>query len=296
MKFPRVQLSPGESIYKADEKVEKAFEEAGMSLVAFDGLNSFHDVAAFCHFFQVSHEDGLAVVVVNASAWEEKTLIQVLNVLLEICMDPDPPGSRVSVEFYSSHDVPKVLTSVFGGSDCCVFESRALLVARFGHDVQPAICTQLGALASFLLRDTFGASIGFTSEQGVATLEATIESRFFADPFCSEPINSLIVLGCLYGEIHRSRVSLSSDWTRVESDPWPVIVFSGGSGAAVSGTDSVVFSPIAHTIHFFQSREGRFLLDSADDLLRRCQSIGGKVAYATTRITPPPRGEGGAES
>src|SRR5690606_6921822 len=168
MDFPDVDLHPGESIYKADERIEEAFEDAGLQLVAFEGYNTFLDTSSACHFFQVPSENGRAVVVVMTSTWEEKPLVTVLNVLLELRLDPDPPGSLLPVRFYSAHEVPGVLRSVFGDSRCCQFECRALLVSRFGHDVRPDLSLQAAAVGAYLVRECFGTQVGFFDVDGAA--------------------------------------------------------------------------------------------------------------------------------
>lgn len=229
MKFPAVHLEPGDSIFQIDEKVEKAFEQAGLSLIAFDGLNAFLDISSSCHFFQVPHEQEPGVIVVLSEPWEERTLIQVLNVLLEMRMDPDPPGSRLSFNFYCPYEVPAVLLSTFGSSPCCFFECRALLVARFGHELGPWHGQQLGALAVFLVRDCFQQKTDFFDPGGDVALENLLLEEFLKDKECLEPINSLMAIGCLYGEILRTKLPYRARWAEVEEcNPWPGLVFDRG--------------------------------------------------------------------
>jgi hypothetical protein len=261
MNFPNVELSPGDSIFKADEKVEEAFEAAGSQLVAFDGLNSFFDVASSCHFFQVPGPGQHGVVVVMTAPWEERALIPILNVLLELRLDPDPPGSFVPVRFYSVHAVPAVLTSVFGSSVCCRFECRALLVARFGESFQAESCTHFAALGSFLLRDFFGLRVGFYSADGIEKIQDVVASRFATDTECLEPINSLLVLGGLVGELVRSRIALPTAWVKSKTDErWPSI--------HVPNTALPSFPAIAHTIQAFQSDEPGYLPRVVAEYLR----------------------------
>lgn len=284
MDFPTVKLKSGDTIFQVDEKVERAFEEAGLSLVAFDGLNAFLDISSFCHFFQVPHETDPGVIVVISEPWEERTLIQVLNVLLEMRMDPDPPGSQLRFHFYSPHEVPKVLPSIFGSTACCLFESRALLVARFGHDLTPSHGKQLGALAAFLLRDCFRLSVGFFDADGVRPLEDVLLDRFLKDGECVEPVNSLMALGCLYGEVLRSRVPHSVSWAaHPECDPWPGLLFENSHGPDAEDPSRVVFNPIAQVVQFFKTPERGALVRAGAEFQERCRALLGKPADGTAK-------------
>ena len=272
MKFPDVKLSQGDSIFKADERVEHEFERAGLSLVVFEGLNSYLDIGSYCHFFHVpglvedSGERWTGVVVVVTRPLEEKNLIHILNILLEIRMNPDPPGSRAAIQFYSPYELPRVLQSVFGSSACCGFECRALLVARFGHEIQPGACQQLAAMAANLSKEYFDLRLSFVDPAAEELIERVILEHFAPDTECAEPVNSLIGLGCLFGEALRSRSPSGSFWADSEEcRPWPALIL-GGAG---SDGETVVANPIALTMQCFQDRKPGLLVEAAGEILRR---------------------------
>ncbi len=274
MDYPDVEIRPSDTIFKADERVENAFEAAGLGLMAFDGLNSLVELAPFCHFFQVvreSQDGGTDIVVVVTKPWDEKIVIKVLNYLLEILMDPDPPGSRVKFQFYSPYDVPKVLLSVFGTTPCCHFECRSLLVARFGHELKPDICQQLAATAAHLTTECFQTRASLFDPHGGELVERLVEDRFIADSECLEPINALISLGCFYGETMRAQVATTSAWAAVkECAAWPGIVFAPPDD---DGEARVVFNPIAVTRKFYRSRKKGSLVAAGQELVKRCHEI-----------------------
>ena len=284
MRLPEVDLRPGDTIFKADEKVEKAFEAAGLTLIGLEELNSALEISSHCHFFQLPAGARSAVVVVVVRPWDEQTLIQVLNVLLGIRMDPDPPGSRPTFHFYSAYETPGILHSVFGSTPCCEFESRALLVARFGNGLRPELCQQLAALAAFLSRECLHVRVSYLDPAGDEGLERVIRDHFIGDAECVEPVNSLLALGCLAGEILRTRVPFAGRWEAAkECDPWPGLVFGA--------VRPIPLNPIASTIRFFQSPEPGFLARAAADIEERLRARGEERGGRRAAELPAPSRE-----
>ena len=279
--LPRVEIRPGDSVYQADEKVEKAFEEVGASLLAFSSLNTLLGTSGFCHFFQVEHQGCQYIIVVMTEPWDEKALITILNVLLEMRVDPDPPGCRLAFRFYSRYEVPRVFRTLFGDSPVCEFESRASLVARFGNELKPVECPQLAAAAALLTRQCLSVGSGLFDPDAQENVENVVCDFLRRENLPMEPLNSLIILGCLYGESLRSRLEYPSRWGRVgQYDPWPGLLFgrmNGGadasSGADASEVCQVAFNPVAHVAHLYKSGKRGQLAAATAKLLERCHAV-----------------------
>jgi hypothetical protein len=283
MPLPEVEIQPGDSLKEAVLRVEHACEVRGVALFAFDNLNSFLPISSVCHFFQATSEGREAVLVIMTGEWDEKTVLTVLNVLLEIRMDPDPPGKPPLFRFYGPHAVPPVLGTLFGDSEVSEFECRAALVARFGKDLLPGRALQLAAAAVQLLRETLGARVDFYDAPGDLVLGSAVVERLRAQGFPEEgaPLNALITIGFLYGERLRARLSYPSRWVRLrEPGPWPVIVFGPeeseprpreGGAAGRRGEPRVVFNPVGTVISLYQGGGAEGLEESARDLSRRLE-------------------------
>jgi len=299
MLFPEVDIHANDSIHQAERKVEKAISAKGGVLLAYDNLNTILPTSAFCHFFQTQLDGRECVVTVMAAPWEEKTLLTVLNVLLNIRLDPDPPGHTPLFCFYGAHPLPPVLHTLFGDTPLAEFECRAALVARFATELLPSHALQLAAVGMHLLGEQFGVKTSFFDDQGEdhigKALSADLGSASLSDG--GAPLNALITLGFLYGEILRARLPHPSRWIRLkESSPWPVIVFgspqrapagalpadsedapvgesqAGDAGTEEKGAPQVVFSPIASLLSAYQERSRSKLGESSAALIEKCHA------------------------
>jgi hypothetical protein len=281
MEFPEVEITREDTLEAADKKVAAAFEALGAPLLGFEGLNSVLPTSAFCHFFQTSLHDRPGVLVVMTADWDEQVTISVLNILLNIRMDPDPPGTLPLVRFYGARAVPPVLHSLFGDSPASNFECQAALVAHFGNDLAPVQSMQLAAAALHLLRHALGVRLGFFAPDADLVLARALIQWFGPEhlPKESSPINSVTVLGFLYGEILRARSAHASRWAMVkDAAPWPALIFGpvpqeasdapADSGAA--GVPQVVFSPIPYVLGAYQDRVETSLRAASDALEAKC--------------------------
>lgn len=285
MELPRIEIREDDSIEKASARLEQAFAKAGAELGSFE-FNNALPCANHCRFFHVALDGREAILVVSTGGWDEDTTIRVLNVLLELRLDPDPPGSRPRVEFYSSTPVPDILRLLFSDSPIGELECRACLVARFGHDLEPAACEQLAAAARFLIRDLFGVDLSPADESFFELWLGEVE-RLRAAQVAAEPLNALIALGCLLGEGLRAELDRPSGWAAIRQfEPWPALLFAppARSRASRSGeeaapraesdvettADQVAFSPIAHAIHFYHRGERNAFRRAVAELKLKC--------------------------
>lgn len=284
MKFPEVEITPEDTIQTADKKVAVTFEGHGLPLLGFESLNSLLPSSGYSHFFQTSFEDRQHVLVVMAGDWEEQRTLGVLNILLNIRLEPDPPGSLPVVHFYSAHPVPPVLLGLFGDSPASTFECQAALVAHFGNDLTPDHAMQFAAAARHLLQHSFGAEVSFFAPEAERVLARAMIRWFGPEHFPAEssPINSVTLLGFLYGEILRARSAHSSRWAMIkDTAPWPALIFGPlpGEGAAsaadsaAAGVPQVVFNPIPYVINVYQDRSETSLGDASETLAGKCREI-----------------------
>jgi len=315
MSCPEVEIRPGDSIEEADDKVAKAYRARGASLLAFEHLNTLLPTSSFCHFFQIELEGHRYVLVVNSKPWEESSILAVLNILLNIRMDPEPPGPPVLFRFHGAYPVAPVLLTLFGDLPPSHFECHAALVVGYATDIQPSQSLQLAAVAVHLLRECFGLRTGLSDPDGESVIGEAM-TRWFSTQLFPEggaPLNSIVTLGFLYGEIIRSRLPYLSRWVRIKDhSPWPVLVVgrrpdrsmpkghttegarpvapapsgaskpalseasrpASGEGAPASqDSQQIVFNPVATVISVYQGSPGSFLAEASEALARRCEEV-----------------------
>lgn len=210
--------------------MRNAYREAGATVLAFEHLNTLLSTSSFCHFLHAELDGKVYVAVVSTRPWDESTTLAVLNVLLNLRMDPEPPGSWPLFRFYGAHPVSPVLLTLFGDEAPSAFECRAALVVGYGADVRPAQSYQLATVAVRLLRECLGLKTSLLDPRAEEVVAEALSRWFRPDRFPEggAPINSLVVLGFLYGESLRARLPYASRWVRLkDSPPWPVLVFGG---------------------------------------------------------------------
>src|SRR2546428_5902695 len=283
MQFPDVEINPGESIQSAAEKVAQAYQARGAVLVGNESLTALLPSAS-CQLLETHVDKRQCIVVVETSPWDERSILAVLNILLSLRSDPDPPGPPPLFRFYSAHPVPPVLMVLFGDSHASDFECRAAVVAHFGNDLQPSQSLQLAAVSIHLLRESLGLKTSFYDPAGEKILGNVIVELFGGGSFPegAAPINAVIVLGFLYGEILRARLPYPSRWIRIkEYAPWPALAFGpraapGKAGEESQGVPQVIFSPIHSVIGVYQGGSDNLLSEAGEALEERCAEELGK--------------------
>ncbi len=282
MDLPEIEIQPDELLDSAASRVERTFSARGQRLSEFEHLNTAHPTAQLCRFFQARLKDRDCVLVVVSSEWGEELVIAVLNILLHIRTDPEPPGPPPMFRFYSAHPVPAVLRGLFGDSQASDFECRAALVAKFGSEVSATDALQLGAVAIHLLRECFGIHASFFDLDGDLRIAQAVAEWFGPGTFPEEasPLNALISLGFLFGEILRVQAATPSRWAQVRHlGPWPVLIFgaeplpgvpaAGPGGSA--GVPQVVFNPIHSLMNVYQERSRTLLREAREALEATCR-------------------------
>ncbi|MBI4606350.1 MAG: hypothetical protein HY721_30665 [Planctomycetes bacterium] len=279
MRFPEVEIRSGDSIQEADARVELAFRRVGLGIQSFDPLNAYLSSSSFCHFFRSRLDGRECVLCVTVGLWDDATVLSILNLLLNIRMDPDPPGSPPAFGFYSAHPAPPVLLGLFGDSPASEFECRAALVAQFGNGVGPGMSLQLAAVGIHLLRECFGVRTDLFHPEGELQIGDALVKGFAAEAFPSEasPINSLVALGFLFGEQVRARLRCPSRWTFVKDyAPWPALVLGEIPEAKDVPVPQVVFSPIAWVMKCYEEGEPGLLREVALSLAGKCRETLGQ--------------------
>lgn len=280
---PEVQISPKDSIEEADRKVAAAFRERGAAPLAFEHLNTLLPTSSVCHFFQIDCEGHRHVAVVSCQPLEENALLAVLNILLNIRMDPDPPGPPPRFRFYGPCPAAPVLQTLFGDSPASEFECRAALVVGYSADIDPDHSYRLASVAVNLLRECLGLRATLEDPDGEAVIEEAMDRWLVASRFTEggEPVNAIVVLGFLYGEYVRVRLPFVSRWAvRKDLSPWPVLVFGPSgerppgeppSGDGVEGRSTVAFNPVGNLVSVYQGSPSSTLREAIDALARRCE-------------------------
>ncbi|MGQ9592248.1 MAG: hypothetical protein ACUVYA_18355 [Planctomycetota bacterium] len=286
-----IHIRPQDSLAEACLKVRNAYREAGATVLAFEHLNTLLSTSSFCHFLHVELEGKVYIAVVSTKEWDDRNTLAVLNILLNLRMDPEPPGSWPLFRFYGAHPVSPVLVTLFGDEAPSAFECRAALVVGYGADVRPAQSYQLATVAVRLLRECLGLKTSLLDPRADEVVAEALSRWFRPDRFPEggAPINSLVVLGFLYGESLRARLPYASRWVRLkDAPPWPVLVFGGGpeggrapgpgrssSPGRVSCGDRshVVFSPVSTVISAYQENAPKLLREASSSLEAKCEEV-----------------------
>jgi hypothetical protein len=274
MQLPELVIAPSEPIQKAADRFVAECQRLGIVLVGFESLNNVLPSSRFSSFFQARVDGVETIFLLMTEEWSNANLVKLLNILLEIRADPDPPGSELRFRIYSAHPPPPLLDTLFGDHRISPIECRAAMLAHFGSDLVPADCTRLAAacmqfLSSLGVRTSFGDPQA-VRRVGEVVLHEVRERRF---PPEATPLNFLICLGCLYGESLRTALPYPTEWVSVkEYLPWPCLVVRSASPSAGGEVQQLGLSPIALVIQVSQSGPTDLLERSAAALLERCRS------------------------
>ena len=111
------------------------------------------------------------------------------------------------VHFFSVLEVPPVLLLISGDTLFSEFEARACLVARFGEDIRPENCQQMAAAGMHLVRSVLNTEVSLLDPGSLDELARVVCDSLEAEELpLSEPLNSMILLGCLFGEMVRNQI------------------------------------------------------------------------------------------
>jgi hypothetical protein len=292
--FPEVPIPPEEGIREADERVRRAYSRRGIELSSYENLNTFFPTSTACHFYHAQLASRRVVVVVAVVAWTEDLAAAVLEVLLSLRVDPDPPGLPPVFQFHSAHPIPPVLATLFGQTPASNFECLALLAVGFGSNLLPQRAYQLAAMAMHLLRECLGVHTALDDPQGLEVIAEVVRRDFSAERFPEDgaPQNALLALGFLLGEMLRSRLAYTSRWVKLEDfASWPVLLFGPETAwtwesKGEKGPDSesghgdapqIVFNPILSVIALHQGSTPTLLADAVKSLEDKCEGVFAKL-------------------
>lgn len=290
MELPTLEITPGESVQKAADRLEQECRGRGVVLSGFETLNTVLPTSGYANFFQARIGGAETIFLLMTEEWTNAALVRILNILLEIRADPDPPGSKLRFRIFSAHPVPVLLRTLFGDHRISPIECEAAMVARFGSELTAGDCTRLAAAALHFLR-ALGRRSDFRDPQGITVVQRTVldEVRALGLPPEGTPLNLLICLGCLYGELLRSRLPHETEWTVVkEYLPWPCLAIrplapapGHRPGPSTATPHPLGTSPIATTIQLSQGGDPALLEKSARILDERCRNEFGALASET---------------
>jgi hypothetical protein len=278
-----IEVSPREPLIAVIRRLDRACRERGIELCGFEKLNTALPISGFANFFQAWIDGVETIIVIMTEEWSKVVVTDewtgmasdvILQLLLEIRAEPDPPGSRQRFEFYAAYPPPPILTTLFGAYRISPLECRAANVVKFGRDLRAESCTRLAAVGVKLL-SSLDASVDFYDPRGIDVLSRSIleEVHALRIPVEGAPINLLICLGCLYGELLRSRLPYPTDWAMVkEYYPWPGLVVWSRKPGDGAPSRSLGFNPIALVMFMSQEGGADFLEKSAAALLERCRA------------------------
>ena len=268
---PELQIAPGDDLDKAELKLRSAFEEAGLDFSGMTWVNSRlpKTIVDDCRFFWSRVGDERFFCVLSVGSWQEQETLSVLNIVLGLRLDPQQPGRDFFLRYYSVAEVPPELLIISGGTALSEFEAKACLVARFGEGLRPQDCQQMAASGMFLARSILGAEVDLLDSEAPSRLAEAVCDRLDCEELpVAEPLNMVIVLGCLLGEMVRNQVKLESSWMALQQiELWPAVVFSRKKSTS---SDSIVFSPMDHIRGLVLSRDRDALRRAIEELKTVC--------------------------
>ena len=269
--MPEFQIAPGDDLDTAELKLRSAFEEAEIDFSGMAWVNSRlpKTIADVCRFFWSRVGKEMFFTVLSVGNWQEQETLSILNIVLGLRLDPRQPGRDFCLRYYSLAEVPPELLMISGDTALSEFEARACLVARFGEDLRPQDCQQLAASGMYLARSLLGAEVDLLAPEAPSRLAEALCDRLDAEKLpVEEPLNLVILLGCLFGEMVRNRVKLESSWMALRQiELWPAVVFSRKKA---TGSDSIVFSPMDHLRGLVGSRDRDALRRAIEELKTVC--------------------------
>ncbi len=272
--LPELQITPGDDLDTAELKLRSAFEEAEIDFSGMTWVNSRlpKTIADECRFFWSRMGKEMFFTVLSVGDWQEQETLSVLNIVLGLRLDPQQPGRDFFLRYYSVAEVPPELLMISGATDLSEFEARACLVARFGENLRPQDCQQMAAAGMHLVRSLLGAEVDLLAPEAPSRLaEAVCDRLDCEEPSVSEPLNMVILLGCLFGEMVRSQVKLESSWMALRQiELWPAVVFSRRKSTT---SDSIVFSPMDHIRSLVGSRDRDALRRALEELKTVCGQL-----------------------
>jgi len=273
MELPEIQIKPGEPISQAVFRLQEQCLDRGIHLSGFETLNSSLPISQFSNFFQAWVDGVETIIVVVTEEWSNQTIVTILNILLEIRADPDPPGSRLQFKFFAPSEVPPILNTLFGDYRISELECKAAMAAFFGNGLQASDCTRLASVGAHIL-GAAGIRTNFRDPAGIHSISEFVLREIHEKNFPSDgaPLNLLICLGCLYGEIVRSILQYKTDWAMVkEYKPWPCLVVWPPETSRNKPASHLGFSPIAMGILLSQEGEEDLLEKGVVLLDERCK-------------------------
>jgi hypothetical protein len=279
MDLPAIEIASGESVLEAAGRLEEICRTRGIRLSGFDTLNTSLSISRFANFFQAWVDGSETIIVILTEELTPASLVKVLDILLEIRADPDPPGVKLRFRFFSAHPIPPLLDTLFGDHRISPLECRAAMAASFGIDMRADACPRLAAVGVQILA-SLGVMTDFKDPNGVTALRDFVLREIHGPRFPpdGEPLNTLICVGCLYGEMLRSRLPFKTEWALVkEYQTWPLLVIrlrpepSQPPARAGAVSPTLGFNPIASVIRLSQEGKPDILEKAEENLLDRCR-------------------------
>ena len=269
--IPEFQIAPGDDLDTAESKLRSAFQEAGIDFSGMTWVNSRlpKTIADDCRFFWSRVGKEMVFSVLSVGSWQEQETLSILNIVLGLRLDPEQPGRDFCLQYYSLAEVPPELLMISGDTALSEFEARACLVARFGEDLRPRDCRQMAAAGMYLVRSLLGTEVDLLDPGSPSRLAEALCDRLDEEKLpVEEPLNMVILLGCLFGEMVRHQVKLESSWMALRQiELWPAVVFSRKKA---TGSDSIVFSPMDHLRGLVSSRDRDALRRAIEELKTVC--------------------------
>jgi hypothetical protein len=279
MDLPAIEITPGETVFEAAGRLEDACRAREIRLSGFDTLNTSLSISRFANFFQAWIDGSETIIVILTEELTPGSLVKILDILLEIRADPDPPGVDLRFRFFSAYPIPPLLDTLFGNHRISPMECRAAMAASFGIDMRADACPRLAAVGIQIL-GSLGVTTGFEDPKGIPALRDFLlrEIHVLRFPPDGEPLNTLICVGCLYGEMLRSKLPYKTEWALVkEYQTWPLLVIRPRPDAALprgkpgAPTPTLGFNPIAIVIRLSQEGKPDILEKAEENLHDRCR-------------------------
>ncbi len=280
MQFPEIVLAADEPLDEAFRYVVSRFSDQGFPVQTLEEITAQLPCADQISLFTVSGTRDLHLFVVVTREWDEPLVLTTLESLLSLRQAA--PTLRLTVRFIAAHPLPSLLAYVFEDSMRGQLESEAILEVRFDFDT-PMHLERPVYLARQIQRwlQDFGHRTLYPDQlETIAWINRFVLEELrqpvIIDDEPYEPLNSLICLGCLVGEVLAHQPQLQARWVSSEVlggaalEVCPRMARSERSwwswrepeppAPAIEWEKAVAFNPIGRVIQLFREGETEDLM------------------------------------
>jgi len=218
VKFPEIALAVGDTLGEALLYVLERFEQEGLEPQLLDEVIQQLPIENQAALFSINASASFYIFVVVTQPWDEELLTDMLNSLLSVRQSA--PETKLVFKLLSAHPLPPVLSYLFEESLRGALECEAVVEVRFALSTpQPAerpayLARQCQRWLQLHCHHTLYPqdldSLRWLNQLVLEQVRSPLELLPPENTY--EPLNSLISIGCLVGEILVHQPQIMGRW------------------------------------------------------------------------------------